>query len=254
MNLKTSLPNINPPKKEIKKNNVILPKKLVPIIEKSVSIEPISQVTTEKKRKSTQQPGQTNKKKKGNRKEKGLRHFSLKVCEKVQNKGKTSYSEVANELVEEFIDKDLTSSEQKNEEKNIRRRVYDALNVLMALDIIIKDKKDILWKGFSRMDDENILHQKELLEMNKLRKKQQIDDLLKTEQDLKRVIDLNNSIEYQKSNPLSRIELPFILISTDKGSEIECEMNPLETRLNLNFNLPFQFNDNLDISAHKFSK
>lgn len=33
------------------------------------------------------------------------------------------------------------------DEKNIRRRVYDALNVLMAMDIIIKDKKDISWKG-----------------------------------------------------------------------------------------------------------
>ena len=32
-------------------------------------------------------------------------------------------------------------------EKSIRRRVYDALNVLMAMDIIIKDKKDISWKG-----------------------------------------------------------------------------------------------------------
>ena len=33
------------------------------------------------------------------------------------------------------------------DEKNIRRRVYDALNVLMAMDIIQKEKKDIQWKG-----------------------------------------------------------------------------------------------------------
>lgn len=31
--------------------------------------------------------------------------------------------------------------------KNIRRRVYDALNVLMAMDIITKEKKQIWWKG-----------------------------------------------------------------------------------------------------------
>jgi hypothetical protein len=30
---------------------------------------------------------------------KGLRHFSMKVCEKVQAKGSTSYNEVADELV-----------------------------------------------------------------------------------------------------------------------------------------------------------
>lgn len=33
---------------------------------------------------------------------KGLRHFSMKVCEKVQKKGTTSYNEVADELVSEF--------------------------------------------------------------------------------------------------------------------------------------------------------
>ena len=35
---------------------------------------------------------------------KGLRHFSMKVCEKVQRKGVTSYNEVADELVAEFTD------------------------------------------------------------------------------------------------------------------------------------------------------
>lgn len=37
--------------------------------------------------------------------------------------------------------------QQQYDEKNIRRRVYDALNVLMAMDIISKDKKEIQWKG-----------------------------------------------------------------------------------------------------------
>ena len=32
-------------------------------------------------------------------------------------------------------------------EAGIRRRVYDALNVLMAMDIITKEKKNILWRG-----------------------------------------------------------------------------------------------------------
>lgn len=35
------------------------------------------------------------------------------------------------------------------EEKNIRRRVYDAFNVLMAIDAIVKDKKEIRWVGWS---------------------------------------------------------------------------------------------------------
>ena len=35
---------------------------------------------------------------------KGLRHFSMKVCEKVQKKGVTSYNEVADELVADLSD------------------------------------------------------------------------------------------------------------------------------------------------------
>jgi E2F/DP family winged-helix DNA-binding domain len=40
-----------------------------------------------------------------------------------------------------------TSTPGQYEEKNIRRRVYDALNVLLALNIISKDKKTIRWVG-----------------------------------------------------------------------------------------------------------
>lgn len=48
--------------------------------------------------------------KKGEKGGKGLRHFSMKVCEKVQRKGVTSYNEVADELVAEFSDpRNLTS-------------------------------------------------------------------------------------------------------------------------------------------------
>lgn len=74
--------------------------------------------------------------------DKGLRHFSAKVAAKVEERGCTTYNEVADELVREF-DFDL----EKCDHKNIRRRVYDALNVLMAIDIIQKDKKEIRWLG-----------------------------------------------------------------------------------------------------------
>jgi len=33
------------------------------------------------------------------------------------------------------------------DDKNVRRRIYDALNVLFALDIISKDRKQIRWNG-----------------------------------------------------------------------------------------------------------
>ncbi|CAF4715650.1 unnamed protein product, partial [Rotaria sp. Silwood1] len=84
---------------------------------------------------------------------KGLRYFSKKVCNKVQAKKITSYNEVATELVGEYTIEEkrnlqLPENELAYEQKNIRRRVYDAINVLLAMNIITKDKKDIRWVGF----------------------------------------------------------------------------------------------------------
>lgn len=41
---------------------------------------------------------------------KGLRHFSMKVCKKVEEKGTTTYNEVADELVEEVISFSLSNT------------------------------------------------------------------------------------------------------------------------------------------------
>lgn len=41
----------------------------------------------------------------------------------------------------------FSRSQHVYDQKNIRRRVYDALNVLMAMNIISKEKKEIKWIG-----------------------------------------------------------------------------------------------------------
>jgi transcription factor Dp-1 len=57
-------------------------------------------------------------------------------------------------------------TQQQYDEKNIRRRVYDALNVLMAMDIISKDKKEIQWKGLPRTSISDIEDLKVLFSLN----------------------------------------------------------------------------------------
>lgn len=57
-------------------------------------------------------------------------------------------------LLFSLLDKDAGSNmdqmclSEHFDEKNIRRRVYDAFNVLMAINVIAKDKKEIRWIGF----------------------------------------------------------------------------------------------------------
>jgi hypothetical protein len=91
-----------------------------------------------------------------------LRHFSMRVCQKVKEKGVTTYNEVADELVHEEcedVNGSSSSNAQSYDQKNLRRRVYDALNVLMAMNIISKEKKEIKWIGLptsSAQDCEDI--------------------------------------------------------------------------------------------------
>jgi hypothetical protein len=132
---------------------------------------------------------------------KGLRHFSMKVCEKVEQKGVTTYNEVADELVHEvsattylpnnvyakflpFLPQETfgnTSVSASYDQKNIRRRVYDALNVLMAMNIISKEKKEIRWIG---LPTNSVRECMELEKENQLRrerieeKQQQLRDLI----------------------------------------------------------------------------
>ncbi|KAE9447799.1 hypothetical protein C3L33_20297, partial [Rhododendron williamsianum] len=85
------------------------------------------------------------------------------VGKKVESKGRTTYSEVADEIVAEFTEANSSAvSLDKVEEKNIRRRVYDALNVLMALDIIFKEGKEIRWKGLPSTDVKDMEQNKAL--------------------------------------------------------------------------------------------
>ncbi|VDO83739.1 unnamed protein product [Haemonchus placei] len=110
----------------------------------------------------------------------GLRHFSTKVCEKVKEKGRTNYNQVADELVAEyFAANNMNSEEQKFDQKNIRRRVYDALNVLLAMNIICKRKKDIDWVGLpaTKAGEIKRLEEEKLTERIR-RKKETIQELI----------------------------------------------------------------------------
>ena len=76
-----------------------------------------------------------------------LKAFSLIVKEKVKALKETTYKDVADALVE-----DMKKTSPVVNDQNIRRRVYDILNVLAAIGMIVKQKKIIVWRG--RLGDE----------------------------------------------------------------------------------------------------
>ncbi|KAG7393222.1 hypothetical protein PHYPSEUDO_011227 [Phytophthora pseudosyringae] len=188
---------------------------------------------------------------------KGLRHFSMKVCQKVEEKHVTSYNEVADELVREFVT--MRPNDSVYDEKNIRRRVYDALNVLMAMDIISKERKEIRWKGLPS----NLQHDTEMLlaERNERmksveQKKQHLQDLLVQQVAMKNLLKRNADRKRKESeNPASpnivrdegRVFLPFIAVNTSKDTVIQCEMSEDRQDIFFNFSAPFEIHDDADI-------
>ncbi|KAF9380826.1 Transcription factor Dp-2 [Mortierella sp. AD011] len=77
----------------------------------------------------------------------GLRSYAQRVCERVQAKGSTSYIELVHELCGGTTGENASDIPETTAQENIRRRVYDALNVLEATGIISFDNKDIRWVG-----------------------------------------------------------------------------------------------------------
>ncbi|KAM4905340.1 transcription factor Dp-1 isoform 3-T3 [Sylvia borin] len=194
--------------------------------------------------------------KKGEKNGKGLRHFSMKVCEKVQRKGTTSYNEVADELVAEFTttDNHISPNEsQAYDQKNIRRRVYDALNVLMAMNIISKEKKEIKWIGLptnSAQECQNLEVEKQRRIERIKQKQSQLQELILQQIAFKNLVQRNRQAEQQANRPPpsnSVIHLPFIIVNTSKKTVIDCSISNDKFEYLFNFDNTFEIHDDIEV-------
>ncbi|KAK6149059.1 hypothetical protein DH2020_016584 [Rehmannia glutinosa] len=214
----------------------------------------------------SQEPAGNRKKKRGQRvvggdkSGRGLRQFSMKVCEKVESKGRTTYNEVADELVTEFADpinNPASPDQQQYDEKNIRRRVYDALNVLMAMDIISKDKKEIQWKGLPRtsLNDIEELKTERLGLRSRIEKKAAyLAELEEQYIGLQNLIQRNEQLYGSGNAPSGGVALPFILVQTRPHATVEVEISEDMQLVHFDFNsTPFELHDdNYVLKAMKF--
>ncbi|KAI4891027.1 hypothetical protein NFI96_013888, partial [Prochilodus magdalenae] len=186
---------------------------------------------------------------------KGLRHFSMKVCEKVQKKGVTSYNEVADELVAELTPGDNISPAEAHvfDQKNIRRRVYDALNVLMAMNIISKDKKEIKWIGFPTNSAQECkdLEAERQRRLERIKQKQsQLQELILQQIAFKNLVQRNKEAELKNNRPPPQntvIHLPFIIVNTSKRTVIDCSISNDKFEYLFNFDNMFEIHDDIEV-------
>jgi Transcription factor DP/E2F/DP family winged-helix DNA-binding domain len=181
---------------------------------------------------------------------KGLRHFSMMVCKKVEEKATTTYNEVADELVQQVMEvRQKEDSQDKFDEKNIRRRVYDSINVLLAMDIISKDKKQITWKGLPTMAHHDI----QLLEREEQARKEQVKAKRRALQELLvQQICFRNLVRHNKHREVGtlhaeKVPLPFIIVNTSRDAIAHCNMAPDLHNVMFEFDRPFEINDDNSI-------
>ncbi|XP_039069054.1 transcription factor-like protein DPB isoform X4 [Hibiscus syriacus] len=169
----------------------------------------------------------------GDKSGRGLRQFSMK-----------------DELVAEFSDPGssvASPDQQQYDEKNIRRRVYDALNVLMAMDIISKDKKEIQWKGLPRTslsDIEDLKTERLGLRSRIEKKASYLHELEEQFVGLQNLIQRNEQSYSSGNGPSGGVALPFILVQTRPHATVEVEISEDMLLVHFDFNsTPFELHD-----------
>ncbi|KAG2334985.1 hypothetical protein Bca52824_006165 [Brassica carinata] len=181
----------------------------------------------------------------------GLRQFSVMVCQKLEAKKITTYKEVADEIISDFATIKHNAEKPLNEneynEKNIRRRVYDALNVFMALDIIARDKKEIRWKGLPiicKKDVEEVKVDRNKV-MNSVQKKAVfLKELREKVSSLESLMLRNHEMVVKTEGPAEGFTLPLILLETNPHAVVEIEISEDMQLVHLDFNsTPFSVHD-----------
>ncbi|KAJ3034002.1 hypothetical protein HDV00_005579 [Rhizophlyctis rosea] len=210
---------------------------------------------------------------------KGLRDFSRMVADKVQLKGVTTYNEVAEELVEELA---IQARERgiKFDQKNIRRRVYDALNVLMAMGIIIKSRKEIRWVGLPNQDARrreieslkkrnaelrSLINRERKLRDEKMSRVRTDVDMMRAAQKLHNLAKFNISREGYTPVAMTRgsnastptgaapeadekiIYMPFIVMQCHRDTDIDINVDEDRNQCFLTFNDQFVVHKDVDL-------
>lgn len=178
------------------------------------------------------------------RKRKGLRHFAIRVSQKVQLKQSTTYNEVADELVNEeraLRERNAsmpTRSGPTVDEKNVRRRVYDSLNVLMAMGIIERDRKTIVWRGLAhaRMASNARLHE-DIAERRRVvdRKRAFAATVAEQTANLDALVARNRALHAPlllsvddapvHRTHADRLDMPFLLVATANDTSISLQVD-----------------------------
>ncbi|KAM3142076.1 hypothetical protein pb186bvf_005730 [Paramecium bursaria] len=142
-----------------------------------------------------------------------LKHISQRILAELQKKPMH-----VQELTKQFLDEMISSNyclDLEKDKQNLKRRIYDAVNVLTAIQIIIKDSSDNLSKGkgpcFNRKKSD-LIKMKQDLQKRKTEKSELATNKIQEIDTYKALIKYQKS-KFQSSDQL-QINFPFTAIQT----------------------------------------
>ena len=146
------------------------------------------------------------------RHKKQLIALSKRVLEKVQASGVTTGNQIAKEILAQEPE-----DTQEGEFKNIQRRVYDALNVLHALNVISKERNEIRYRGLVSKEDVPTLQQRLEAKRSKLHERKRV----LSEQFLQ-YVSLKKLLQRNAGNqPDGKVALPCVVALGEGSSTVE---------------------------------
>jgi hypothetical protein len=223
---------INTDKKQFKSKNFFLQKKRKPLVK-------FKKILKEKQIKK-------------NKINYGLKEISKMVINIIKRQKQTSYKEISDEIV------NIINKIGIKEQKNIRRRIYDSLNVMKSMNLFSKEKKTkkIFWNEKKEIQNEindiyNINKEIETFSDIINLKKEKINNLLEQYKSLNYIIERNKIINH-RIDENKKIYCPFIFFGIpnvekeNPKKEIRVLMNENKNKIHIAFNSKLQLHGDLD--------
>ena len=179
----------------------------------------------------------------------GLKEISKRVMDIIKQSGQTTYKAISDQIVNEINEKN------EKDEKNIRRRIYDSLNVMKSMKLFNRDKnsKTIMWNYDKEFDplneienknegdeknDEYKIDSETIVKLKKdiKEKKEKVSLLTEELRGLKNVLERNKRDDENVAEN-NKLYFPFIVIefSSNKDPKINVALNDNQTKAHFGF-------------------
>lgn len=166
----------------------------------------------------------------------GLKRLSALVRAVVISRPSVPYKEVITQVLVEVARS--AGGMREREEKNVKRRLYDAINVLLAAGTLAREGRALVWKGCPGLRPAELQTKEDTLR-----------DLVSRHIAIKHLLLRNSTRHLPKGIPL-----PFILSVTPDSEDnfvhsiqISIRANPAATSLRLSFAQPSQHLGDMDV-------